>query len=111
MRDDLFRETIQRTAIGERKYIRFLEGRGHFAHGFNPPPANFQDPGTIAMLQEAFLFWRIAKGGPGLPKESTPWNSVMPAWEDRLTEEQTWQVIMYLYDATGQHPRRWEEGH
>src|SRR5215475_6196462 len=85
-----------------------LDGQGHFAPGFNPPPANFQDPGTIAMLQEAFLFWRIAKGGPGLPKESTPWNSVMPAWEDRLTEEQIWQVIMYLYDATGQQTRRWE---
>ena len=42
-----------------------LDGKGHFAYGFNPPPANFQDPGTIAMLQEAYLFWRIAKGGPG----------------------------------------------
>jgi mono/diheme cytochrome c family protein len=88
-----------------------LDGQGHFAAGFNPPPANFQDPGTIAMLQEAYLFWRIAKGGPGLPKESTPWNSVMPAWEDRLTEEQIWQVIMYLYEATGQQPRRWEGTH
>jgi len=88
-----------------------LDGRGHFARGFNPPPANFQDPGTIAMLQEAYLFWRIVKGGPGLPKESTPWNSVMPAWEDRLSEEETWQVIMYLYDATGQQPRRWESSH
>ena len=88
-----------------------LDGKGHFAKGFNPPPANFQDPGTIAMLQEAYLFWRIAKGGPGLPKESTPWNSVMPAWEDRLTEEQIWQVIMYLYDATDQQPRRWETSH
>jgi mono/diheme cytochrome c family protein len=88
-----------------------LDGQGHFAAGFNPPPANFQDPGTIAMLQEAYLFWRIAKGGPGLPKESTPWNSVMPAWEDRLTEEQIWQVIMYLYEATGQQPRRWEAAH
>jgi mono/diheme cytochrome c family protein len=88
-----------------------LDGRGHFAYGFNPPPANFQDPGTIGMLQEAFLFWRIAKGGPGLPKESTPWNSAMPAWEDRLSEEQVWQVIMYLYEATGQQPRRWETTH
>jgi mono/diheme cytochrome c family protein len=85
-----------------------LDGQGHFALGFNPPPANFQDPGTIAMLQEAYLFWRIAKGGPGLPRESTPWNSVMPAWDDRLTEEQIWQVIMFLYDFTGQQPRRWE---
>ena len=88
-----------------------LDGKGHFAKGFNPPPANFQDPGTIAMLQEAYLFWRIAKGGPGLPRESTPWNSVMPAWEDRLSEEQIWQVIMYLYDATDQQPRRWETSH
>ena len=88
-----------------------LDGKGHFAHGFNPPPANFVDPGTIAMLQEAYLFWRIAKGGPGLPKEATPWNSVMPAWEDRLSEEQIWQVIMYLYAATGQQPRRWETAH
>jgi mono/diheme cytochrome c family protein len=106
-------------AVGGEIYIRNcmychgdnLDGKGHFAAGFNPPPANFQDPGTIAMLQEAYLFWRIAKGGPGLPKESTPWNSVMPAWEDRLTEEQTWQVIMYLYEATGQQPRRWETAH
>jgi mono/diheme cytochrome c family protein len=88
-----------------------LDGQGHFARGFNPPPANFQDPGTIAMLQEAYLFWRIAKGGPGLPRESTPWNSVMPAWEDRLSEEQIWQVILFLYEATGQQPRRWEASH
>ncbi len=87
-----------------------LDGKGHFAHGFNPPPANFQDPGTIQMLQEAYLFWRIAKGGPGLPKESAPWNSVMPSWEERLTEEQVWQVIMFLYDFTGYQPRRWEVG-
>jgi mono/diheme cytochrome c family protein len=32
----------------------------------------------------------------------------MPPWEDRLTEEQIWQVIIYLYEATGQQPRRWE---
>jgi mono/diheme cytochrome c family protein len=111
-----YREHVAR---GGEIYIRncvychgdHLDGQGHFAHGFNPPPANFQDPGTIAMLQESYLFWRIAKGGPGLPRESTPWNSVMPAWEDRLTEEEIWQVIMYLYDATGQQPRRWETAH
>lgn len=85
-----------------------LDGAGPFAHAFNPVPAHFTEPGMIAMLQEAFLFWRIAKGGPGLPKESTPWNSVMPAWESRLSEEEIWKVILYLYDATGYQPRRWE---
>jgi DMSO reductase family type II enzyme heme b subunit len=83
-----------------------LDGQGHFAHGFNPAPANFTDPGTIAQLSEGYLFWRIAKGGPGLPKESTPWNSAMPAWEDRLTEEEIWQVVYYLYETTGYPPRR-----
>jgi DMSO reductase family type II enzyme heme b subunit len=87
-----------------------LDGQGHFAHGFNPPPADFVGPNTIAQLSEGFVFWRIAKGGPGLPKESTPWNSAMPAWEDRLTEEQVWQVIYFLYETTG-HPPRVMERH
>lgn len=82
-----------------------LDGQGHFAYGFNPQPADFVGPNTIAQLAEGYVFWRIAKGGPGLPKESTPWNSAMPAWEDRLTEEQIWQVVYYLYETTGHPPR------
>jgi translation elongation factor EF-G len=27
-----YRETIQQVAIGDRKYVRFFDGRGHFAH-------------------------------------------------------------------------------
>lgn len=82
-----------------------MEGDGLFAHGYDPLPANFQDPGTIAMLQESYLFWRIAKGGPGLPDESTPWSSAMPAWEKFLSEEDIWDVILFLYRFTGQKPR------
>ena len=85
-----------------------LDGQGHFAAGFNPLPANFQDNGTIAQLTESFVFWRIAKGGPGLPREGTPWNSAMPAWEDFLTEEEVWAVVLFLYEQTGWHPRTWE---
>ena len=85
-----------------------LNGNGHFADGFNPLPANFQDVGTIAQLQEAFLFWRITTGGPGLPKEGTPWNSAMPVWHEMLDEEQVWQVITFLYDYVGQVPRMWD---
>lgn len=88
-----------------------MEGDGIFAHGYDPIPANFQDPGTIAMLQEGYLFWRIAKGGPGLPEESTPWSSAMPAWELFLTEEEIWDVILFLYDYTGHKPREREEVH
>lgn len=87
-----------------------LKGDGIFASGLNPSPANFTDPGTIAQLQQSYLFWRIAKGGIGLPSEATPWNSAMPAWEDKLTEEQIWKVIIYLYEAAGPaiNPRTWE---
>lgn len=86
-----------------------LSGDGHFAKGFNPPPADFQDSGTIAQLTESFLFWRIAKGGPGLPGESAPWDSAMPVWENFLSEKEIWQVILYLYDATPWEPRTWGE--
>jgi mono/diheme cytochrome c family protein len=82
-----------------------MEGDGQFAHGFDPIPANFQDATTIAMLEESYLFWRIAKGAPGLPVESTPWSSAMPAWELFLDEEEIWDVILFLYDYTEQRPR------
>lgn len=89
-----------------------MQGEGMFAHGLNPIPTNFQDVGTIAQLQESFLFWRIAKGGPGLPTEGGPWDSAMPAWEKFLTEDEIWDVILFLYDYTGVRPRaRSEEVH
>ena len=88
-----------------------LDGKGHFVDALNPRPANFVNTGTIAQLQESYVFWRISKGGRGLPSEGAPWNSSMPAWEDVLTEEEIWKVIMYIYEASGSEPRRWEEGH
>jgi len=86
-----------------------LDGRGLFAPGFNPRPANFQDVGTIAQLQESYLFWRIATGGPGLPREGAPWASAMPVWHEMLNERQIWEVILFLYDHTGFVPRTWEK--
>lgn len=86
-----------------------LDGQGHFAHGFNPAPLSFQDVGTIAQLVEPFVFWRIAKGGPGLPNEGAPWNSAMPAWEDFLTEDEIWAVIIFLYEQADHEPRTFEE--
>ena len=78
----------------------FLDGRGMTSLNLNPVPANFQDVGTIAMLQEAFLFWRIGTGGPGLPDESWPWQSAMPIWQNILTQQEVWKVILFLYDYT-----------
>ena len=103
--------------VGRRVYYQnclpchgdLLDGAGPFAHGFNPVPLPF-DRGTIAQLRESFVFWRVAKGGPGLPPEGTPWNSAMPAWEDLLTEEEIWAVIIFLYEQAGVEPRQLGEG-
>ena len=88
-----------------------LSGDGIYAHGFEPIPANFNNPTTIAMQQESYLFWRIAKGGPGLPEESGPWSSAMPAWEKFFSEDDIWNVILFLYDYIGRKPREREETH
>ncbi|MGI9383345.1 MAG: c-type cytochrome, partial [Methyloligellaceae bacterium] len=85
-----------------------LDGAGHFATGLNPRPANFQDVGTIAQLQESYLFWRITTGAPGLPREGAPWASAMPVWREMLKEDEVWKIILFLYDYTGHEPRSWE---
>ncbi len=86
-----------------------LSGNGMYVHGLDPIPTNFADGATIASLRETFLFWRIAKGGPGLPEEGGPWDTAMPAWESMLTEEEMWDVVLFLYDFTGERPRAREE--
>jgi mono/diheme cytochrome c family protein len=103
----------QKVDTGREVYYRncfychgdLMRGEGMFAHALLPVPTNFQDPGTIAQLQENYLFWRVAKGGPGLPEEAGPWMSAMPAWDQFLDEEEIWDVILFLYDFTGNRPR------
>ena len=87
-----------------------LSGNGMFVHGLDPIPPNFNDAGSIAMLRETFLFWRISKGGPGLPEEGGPWDTAMPAWEQFLKEDEIWDAVLFLYDFTGRRPRAKEEG-
>jgi len=87
-----------------------LGGDGMYAHAVNPVPANFQDSGVLPNFQETFFFWRIAKGGPGMPDEGAPGDSVMPEWERFLTNDEIWDVILFLYADTGYRPRTFEEG-
>jgi hypothetical protein len=89
-----------------------LAGNGMYAHALNPIPTNFADGQTLPNLSETFLFWRISKGGPGMPEEGAPWDTAMPAWEKFLKEDEIWDVILFLYDFTGQRPavRALEQG-
>lgn len=109
-------DTPENVMMGKGLYAAFcspchganFDGKGPASRGFNPPPANFTDPGTIAQLQESYLFWRIKKGGVGLPVEGMPWKSAMPRWEVELPDEWIWKIIMGEYDGAGQKPRTWE---
>jgi mono/diheme cytochrome c family protein len=86
-----------------------LGGDGMFAYGLNPVPANFLDSGVLPMFQETFFFWRVAKGGPGMPEEGAPGDSAMPAWENFLSNEEMWDVLLFLYHHTGYRPRALDE--
>ena len=86
-----------------------LAADGHYARSVNPLPANFQDPGVLPQLSEAFLYWRVAKGGPGMPDAGGPWDSSMPVWDKMLSQSEMWAVIAFMYDHTGYRPRTKED--
>lgn len=82
------------------------DGNGLFARAWQPRPANLRDSGTIAQLDENYLFWRIKEGGPGLPKGSIEYRSAMPVWDGVLTDDQIWKIIMFEYTSAGQKPAK-----
>jgi mono/diheme cytochrome c family protein len=84
-------------------------GDGPMARFFRLRPANFRDPGFIATVVEAYAFWRVSEGGPGLPPAATPWDSAMPIWKFDLTEEERWKVLLAVYAIAGVEPRKPEK--
>ncbi|MBI2899731.1 MAG: cytochrome c [Planctomycetes bacterium] len=82
------------------------DGNGLFARAWQPRPANFRDTGTIAQLDENYLFWRIKEGGPGLPKGSIEHRSAMPVWDGVLTDDEIWKIIMFEYTSAGVKPAK-----
>jgi len=79
-----------------------MDGRGLFGNRFSPPPADFKQAITQGK-SENYFFWRIMKGGKGLPKEFHPWESAMPAWEETLSADEAWQVILFIFENV-KHP-------
>ena len=87
-----------------------LDGNGLFGKSFAPPPADFTRLDSILSRPQAYTFWRIMKGGQGLPEKYEPWNSAMPAWEDTLSKKDVWKIITYIYDTAGErHAKHTEQ--
>lgn len=84
-------------------------GDGAMADGFRLRPINFTDNGTIETIVEGYTFWRVANGGPGLPKEATPWDSAMPEWKVDLPDDYRWRIILAEYDLAQKTPRQPEK--
>lgn len=72
-----------------------LNGRGIFGESLFPPPADF----IAHFMPEYYAFWRIVKGGRGLPAQYEPWNSAMPSWEETLSEDEIWKVILFIHET------------
>ena len=81
------------------------DGDGPEARAQGLRPVSFRDPGTIAVLVEDAVFWRVNEGAEGLPPVSTPWDSAMPTWRDDLTAEEIWKIILSEYDDAEVEPR------
>ena len=79
------------------------DGKGPESDGFNPPPADFHDPGTIAQLKQSYLVWRLTVGG-----WDAPFFSAMPRWGLDIDESEMWRIVLYDYRAANVHPRRAE---
>ncbi|MDC1152996.1 c-type cytochrome [Nitrospinaceae bacterium] len=73
-----------------------LDGKGLFSESFIPAPASFIKKSSVLFKTPAYAFWRIMKGGKGLPEKFEPWNSAMPAWEEILSQEEVWKTILYI---------------
>ena len=61
------------------------EGDGIASQSLDPKPANLID--LSKQVGDDYLFWRVSEGKPG---------TSMVAWKGILTEEQVWQVVIFI---------------
>jgi mono/diheme cytochrome c family protein len=61
------------------------DGRGEKAAELSVAPGDFTDASAMGRRTDGELFWQVTRGR--LP---------MPAFEDKLTDEQRWQVVDYI---------------
>ncbi len=61
------------------------DGKGEKAPELSVAPGDFTDPRKISGRTDGELYWQITRGR--LP---------MPAFEDKLTDQQRWQLVDYI---------------
>jgi mono/diheme cytochrome c family protein len=69
------------------------DGRGEKAAELSVAPGDFTNARTIGRRTDGELFWQITRGR--LP---------MPAFEDKLTDQQRWQLVDYIRTFADKSP-------
>jgi mono/diheme cytochrome c family protein len=61
------------------------DGKGQKAEQLSVAPANFTDMHAMSAVTDGELFWRITHG-----------RRPMPSFKDKLTDEERWQLVVYI---------------
>lgn len=61
------------------------DGKGEKAEQLSVAPANFTDAHAMSAVTDGELFWRITHG-----------RRPMPSFKDKLTDEERWQLVVYI---------------
>ena len=64
-------------------------GDGPAAANLDPRPTNVAAAARMPMATDGYLFWAIAEGG-------IPVGTGMPAFKDVFSEQEIWQLVLYL---------------
>ncbi len=65
------------------------DGNGLAGTQLTPSPANLTFTRKLPLATDSFYFWTISEGGK-------PFGSAMPAFEERLSDDEIWQITHYI---------------
>ncbi|HET8965633.1 MAG TPA: cytochrome c [Candidatus Acidoferrum sp.] len=69
-------------------------GDGSQAKMYDPRPTNFTDAARMNSVSDGELFYKISEG-----------HRPMPAFKKRYTEEQRWQLVLFLRSLAQSQPK------
>ena len=61
------------------------DGKGPKAEQLSVAPANFTDARAMRAITDGELFWKVTQG-----------RRPMPAFKQKLTDEERWQLVVYI---------------
>jgi mono/diheme cytochrome c family protein len=73
------------------------DGNSPVGKALDPPAGNLTDPKVMNHVTDGYLYWRISEGG-----DFEPFNSSMIPWGEDLSEEDRWNIILWIRSLQNQ---------